>query len=38
MIHFPLTAYPERVRRWREQDYPAIRDEAARLGILSGAA
>ena len=23
---------PERVRRWREQEYPAIRDEAAQLG------
>jgi transposase len=23
---------PERVRRWREQDYPAIRDEAAQVG------
>jgi transposase len=23
---------PERVKRWREQDYPAIRDEAAQVG------
>jgi transposase len=23
---------PERVRRWKEEEYPAIRDEAARLG------
>ena len=23
---------PERVKRWRETDYPAIREEAARAG------
>jgi hypothetical protein len=24
---------PERVTRWREQDYPMIRDEAAQVGV-----
>ena len=25
---------PERVRRWREQDYPAIREQAAQVGAV----